>query len=68
MVEQEWKVRYNDFSGPRRTRAGEELPLNHTIEPEIAQEKLLLNDCAQGDQPVFRVEEEDGVTIDLQMS
>lgn len=29
MVEQEWKVRYNDFRGPLRSRAGEELPLNH---------------------------------------
>lgn len=29
MTEQEWKVRYNDFSGPLRSHAGKELPLNH---------------------------------------
>ena len=29
MIEQEWKVRYNDFSRPLRTRTGEELPLHH---------------------------------------
>ena len=29
LAEQEWKVRYNDFSRPFRSRAGEELPLNH---------------------------------------
>ena len=31
MIEQEWKVRYNDFSGPLRSRAGGELPLHHTF-------------------------------------
>ena len=29
MTEQEWKVRYNDFSRPLRSHAGKELPLNH---------------------------------------
>lgn len=29
LAEQEWKVRYNDFSGSCRSRAGEEASLNH---------------------------------------
>lgn len=29
LTEQEWKVRYNDFGGPCRSRAGEEVSLNH---------------------------------------
>lgn len=29
LTEQEWKVRYNDFGGPCRSRAGEEASLNH---------------------------------------
>ena len=29
LTEQEWKVRYNDFGGPCRSRAGEEVSMNH---------------------------------------
>lgn len=30
------------------------MQMNYTVEPEIAQEKLLLNDCAEGDRPVVK--------------